>query len=200
MNRFDLGADRGLSDFHSSHIYAMSWVWELPFGKGRRFGGGLSGPANVILGGWQLTGILSAFTGRPVNVLLTNDNANVGQAVLQQRPNLLRNPNLSASEQTTERFFDTTAFGAPAQYTFGNSGRNVIIGPGQQRWDIGLFKEFGLPQLGEAGQLEFRAEFFNAFNRANFNNPGGAFGTPGFGRITGSDPARQIQFGLKIYF
>ena len=200
MNRFNLNADRALADFHSSHVYALSWVWEVPFGRGRTFGSGWSSVQNSILGGWQLTGIVSARSGRPVNPLLTFDNANIGQGVLRQRPDVMRNPNLSPNQQTTERFFDTDAFQLPAQFTLGNSGRNVIIGPGVHRWDLGIYKEFQVAMLGEAGRIQFRAELFNAFNEANFSQPGSSLGTPAFGRITSSEPARQVQFALKLFF
>ena len=200
MNRFNLNADRALADFHSSHVYALSWVWELPFGRNRAFGSGWSSLQNGVLGGWQLTGIVSARAGRPVNPQLTFDNANIGQGVLRQRPNVTRNPNLAAGQQTSERFFDTEAFQLPARFTFGNSGRNVIIGPGVHRWDLGIYKDFQVPPLGEAGRIQFRAELFNAFNGANFAQPGSALGTPAFGRITSSEPARQVQFALKVFF
>jgi len=199
-SRFNIQADRAISDFHANQVYSLSWVWELPFGRERRFGQGWSSWQDAILGGWQVTGIVSAQDGRPVNPRLTFDNANIGQAVLRQRPNLIRDPNFPSGQQTPERFFDTGAFQAPQSFTFGNSGRNVIIGPGVQRWDLGLYKQFALPQLGEEARLQFRAEFFNAFNRTNFAQPNALLGTPGFGRITSSDPARQVQFGLKLYF
>ena len=200
MNRFNLNADRAVSDFHSSHIYSSSWVWELPFGKGRKFGSSWSSLQDSILGGWQFTGIFQARTGRPVNPLITFDNANIGQRVGRQRPDVLRNPNLPASQQTTERFFDTDALQLPARFAFGSSGRNIITGPGVHSWDLGIYKDFGIPQLGEGGRLQFRTELFNAFNRANFGQPNSRFGTPAFGRISSSLPARQIQLALKLYF
>jgi hypothetical protein len=200
MNRFDLNADRGLSDFHASHVYSLSSIWELPFGRGQRFGSSWSGWKQAAVGGWQFTGVAAMRTGRPVTPLLTFDNANVGQTVIMQRPDVVRDPNLASSQQAPERFFDTQAFVRPAQYTFGNSGRNTIIGPGLHRWDFGVYKEFVVPQLGEGGRIQFRTELFNAFNRTNFAQPGPRFETPAFGTITGSDPARQLQFALKVYF
>jgi hypothetical protein len=200
MNRFDIGADRGLSDFHASHIYSLSSIWQMPFGKGRKFGSAWSGLSQGVLGGWQFTGVAAMRTGRPITPLLTFDNANVAQTVIMQRPDVIRNPNLPSDQQAPERFFDTQTFARPAQYTFGNSGRNTVIGPGLQRWDLGLYKDFLIPQLGEAGRIQFRTELFNAFNRTNFGQPGARFETPQFGTITGSDPARQVQFALKLYF
>ena len=95
-------------------------------------------------------------------------------------------------------YFDPRAFAAPAQYSFGNLGRNAVRGPGFKNFDLGMFKNFNFT---EQWRLQFRAEAFNAFNNTNFSNPGGSFGTPNFGRSTGTANAqRSIQLGLKLYF
>jgi hypothetical protein len=83
-------------------------------------------------------------------------------------------------------------------YTFGNLGRNALRGPGFKNFDLGVFKNFFIT---ERVRLQYRAEAFNAFNHVNFSNPGGSFGTPNFGRSTGTqNNQRSIQMGLKLYF
>ncbi len=104
-------------------------------------------------------------------------------------------PNIDSP--TADRWFDTSVFSEPAPYTFGNAGRNLVIGPNNQTWTLGLFKNF---MIREPHRLQFRVEFFNAFNNVNLNNPEGNFDSPNLGRINASAPARQIQFGLKYYF
>ena len=96
------------------------------------------------------------------------------------------------------RYFNPDAFAAAPQFQFGNLGRNVLRGPGFKNFDIGMFKNF---IFNERIRLQYRAEFFNLFNMVNFSNPGGSFGTPNFGRSTGTqNQQRSIQMGLKLYY
>ena len=187
--------DRSLSTFHRKNLFAMGFIYELPFGKGKPYGADLSGAANHILGGWQVNGIISASSGQPLNVTIPRDIANIGARSVSQRPNLNGDPNIDSP--TADRWFDTSVFSEPAPYTFGNAGRNLVIGPNNQTWTLGLFKNF---MIREPHRLQFRVEFFNAFNNVNLNNPEGSFDSPNLGRINASAPARQIQFGLKYYF
>ena len=114
------------------------------------------------------------------------------------------NGNLPTSDRTIQHWFDTTAFREPGLLQFGNSGRNVLQGPGTRQLDFSAFKEF---PFNESRRLEFRAEFFNIFNTPQFNNPNGTLGSAAFGTITSAGSpisfqrtSRQIQFGLKILF
>ncbi|MEW5980007.1 MAG: carboxypeptidase regulatory-like domain-containing protein [Acidobacteriota bacterium] len=190
-----LECDRALSAFHRKHIFAMNFVYELPFGAGKPFGTDLRGVANHVLGGWQFNGIITASTGQPIGVGIGRDIANIGARSIGQRPNINGNPNLS--NPTANRWFDTSVFSEPAPFTYGNAGRNIIIGPGNQTWTLGLYKNF---MIMESHRIQFRVEFFNAFNNVNLNNPTTGFDSPNLGRIFGSAPARQIQFGLKYNF
>jgi hypothetical protein len=187
--------DRALSDYHRANIFALNFVYELPFGKGKQLASDLSGVANQILGGWQVNGIVTASAGQPLSVNIGRDIANIGARSVGQRPNVNGNPNID--NPTADRWFDKSVFFEPAPYTFGNAGRNIIFGPGNQTYTLGLFKNFGIT---EAQRVQFRVEFFNAFNNVNLNNPDTGFDSPNIGRIFGSAPARQIQFGLKYYF
>jgi hypothetical protein len=166
----------------------------------------MQGLWKYLIGGWQTVGIVTLETGRPFNITLPSDVANVGARGNFQRPNLVGDPFPDGWTKTygpAGLYFDPRAFAQPAQYTFGNLGRNAVRGPGFNNFDIGIFKNFNFT---ERLRLQYRAEAFNAFNNTNFNNPGASFGTPNFGRVTGTVTTgaatnqRSIQMGLKLYF
>jgi outer membrane receptor protein involved in Fe transport len=187
--------DKGLSLFHHKNIFAMNFVYELPFGKGKKYGSGFNGFENQLLGGWQFNGIVTAGSGGPLNVTIPRDIANIGARSIGQRPDVNGNPNIS--NPTSDQWFDKSVFSQPADYTYGNAGRNIVIGPGYQYWTLGIYKNF---YIKERHRIQFRTEFYNAFNNVNLNNPSGNYDSANFGRVTGSDYARQIQFGLKYSF
>jgi len=175
--------------------FVASYIYQLPIGKDKRFGSNLSGPVNAIVGGWQVSGITTAKSGFPLGITAASDNVNnFGGA---QRPNLIGNPHLS--NPTIQEWFNTAAFAQPAPFTFGNVPRTMptLRAPGLYDWDIAAEKYW---DFGERAHLQFRAEFFNAFNRANFYAPNTSFGSPAFGTITGANPARDIQFALKLFW
>jgi hypothetical protein len=190
----NIRASMGPSDFDQAHVFNTGYSWMIP-------SGGLTGPMKHIIGGWQTTGLITLETGRPFNITLPRDVANVGARGNFQRPNLVGDPFPSGWTKTYGPgglYFNPTAFAEPAQYTFGNLGRNALRGPGFKNFDIGVFKNF---YFTERWRLQYRAEAFNAFNVVNFGNPGASFGTPTFGRSTGTQNAqRSIQMGLKLYF
>jgi hypothetical protein len=187
--------DRALSAFHRKNIFALNFIYELPFGKGRKYGTDMNPVANHILGGWQFNGIVTASSGQPIGVGIGRDIANIGARAIGQRPNINGDPNLD--NPTADRWFNTSVFSEPAPFTFGNAGRNLIIGPGNQTWTLGLYKNF---LIKERHRIQFRTEFFNAFNNVNLDNPDTNFDSANIGRIFGSAPARQVQFGLKYNF
>jgi hypothetical protein len=135
-----------------------------------------------------------AYTGKPFTPSVSNSNVQNGDAI---RPDRLGSGKLDAP--TIEKWFDTTAFQVvpPSAFRFGNSGRNILIGPGKLIADASVFKEFG---VREGQRLQFRAEFFNLPNRANFGDPATAVDQPTGGGISSADPGRQIQLGLKYLF
>jgi len=195
QNPRDLRADYGLSNFDYRHRFTLSSIYQLPFGRGRRFLGNANRFADLAVGGWQLSSILTLQSGAPFTVNLANATANTGTFT---RPNRICNGNLPSSKQSINEWFDVSCFVAPPPYTFGNAGRNILIGPGLETWDLGLDKDFHMTErLG----LQFRAEFFNALNHANFGIPNNAIGDPGAGTdsyvITN---ARQIQFALRMHW
>jgi hypothetical protein len=198
QNKLNFRAELGYSDFHSYHIFSSGYVADLPFGPGKRYLNSLRGASAWLVGGWQVSGITALRSGRPFNITLNFDNANIGQSTLSLRPDLVGEAYPHGFKRTPQHWFNTAAFAVPPPYTFGNLGRNALLGPGFQSWDFGVFKNI---PIGEGVRLQFRSEFFNAFNNVNFGNPAGVLGNPDFGQIsTTVSPQRQIQFGLKLIF
>ena len=196
-NPFDLHQERGLSEFDLRHNWINTFVYELPFGRGKTFGTSMPALANAAFGGWQLNGIASLRSGNPVRIVLSSDIANTGVSG-GQRPNVVGTLQLPSSERTADRWFNTAALASPAAYTFGNLGRHVLIGPGTVNFDIGIFKNF---KVAEHGTVQFRLETFNTFNHTNFAQPGGTFGTSTFGKVTGTaTDARDVQLALRYQF
>lgn len=189
---FDFRASRGLSDFQRKHVVTVSGLWDLPVWRS----GGFLG--NTILGGWRLSGILTVQSGMPFNVISGRDNSLT--AVNQDRPNVTGDPVISSVRSTGQQvaqYFNINAFAANAPGQYGNAGRNALIGPGAVNLDAGLFKEI---PIWEEKKLQFRAEFFNTLNHANFANPVSTLVSPTFGRIQSAGTARQIQLAMKFLF
>jgi len=199
----------GNSDFDVRHRFVFSYIYELPFGKDKPFGRNASGFANQVIGGWQVAGIVTASTGNwytPTDISSNLSTSDCGGTVSNCiRPNVIGNPNGKPCIPGT--VFNTCALVSNAVIgEFGNAGRNIILGPGFQNWDVSVFKTF---PIHEERRLEFRAEFFNAWNHANpeFTNPdtvaentGTELGSPAFGYTGYTRPPRRIQFALKFYF
>ena len=197
----NVAAERGLSGFDLRHRFSGSFVYELPFGKGKRMAGNLQGWQGAVVSGWQLNSIITLQTGQPFTVALPGefDNSNTGRAFLGfgagDRPNVTGNPVLTNPDP--QAWFDTAAFALPAFGSFGNAGRNVLSGPPLRTFHLSMLKDTAVT---ETVKLQLRAEFFNLFNTPNFDQPNIFFGTPGFGRILSARDGREVQFGLKLLF
>jgi hypothetical protein len=191
-NPQNLRGERGLSGFDLRHRFVFSPVYELPFGKDKPF---LNSNMfeNWVLGGWQVSGILTVQSGRPFTVLVSQDNANVLGNV--DRPMVVGDGN--AGPKTVQQWINVSAFQLAPAGTFGNAGRNNLIGPGLTNLDLVLSRNF---QIMERFGLQFRAESFNLANHPNFDLPSQTFGVPGFGSITAAEAPRQIQFALRARF
>ena len=176
------------------HVAVINHNWELPFGPGRAVLN--KGVLAQIAGAWTLTGIWSLSTGEhftPTLATAVSNSAGGGG----DRPNRLRDGNLPSDERSIDQWFDLGAFAPSQQFTFGNAGRGILVGPGNFNVDLGVQRIF---PLGESRRLQFRWEMFNAFNRANFNPPNAAIGNPQAGQISGTAPARIMQLALKLSF
>jgi hypothetical protein len=182
------------------HRFSFSYSYDLPIGRGHSFLGDL-GWISSFLAGWQTHGILTLQSGRPFTVALLPeiDWSNTGRSNLgfgaNDRPNMVRDPRLDRRDP--ERWFNTAAFAFQAFGSFGNSGRNILDGPGFRNFNFSLVKQ---ATLREGLTLQFRTEFFNLFNRPNFDLPDIFLGSPTFGRILSAQSPRHIQFGLKLVF
>jgi hypothetical protein len=212
--------EKAPGNFDVRHNFTFNYAYELPFGKGKAFL--QQGVANWILGGWQLSGITTARTGRPVNVLVNRRVDDVidgytGVFSTTQRPNLVSGAAVVPENQGINSWINPAAFTAPARFQRGTLGRNVLYGPGLFQIDLGLTKRVAITE--RVGVI-FRAEAFNIVNRANFGQPnatlnvGGTAAAPtlavpgAFGRIasvlnsgaTGSGGARALQFMLRLEF
>ena len=172
-------------------------------GPGKALLSGAKGAANKLISGWQLNSIISLQDGFPFNTELGFNRSRNGDSSNVDRPDMAPGRTRSGIYlQTPERWFDPTAFALPVAGTYGNVGRNILIGPGLATFDLSLFKT---TPLSERWKLQFRAEFFNLFNRANFGFPSRIVlttsGAPASaaGRITTtSTTSRQVQFGLRL--
>ncbi len=191
---FNLGTDRGLAQFHVAHSGSLSWIVDLPTLRNQ--------PAalRLIAGGWQWNGLFTARTGLPLNPVIGSDVALSGTS--NQRPNAVGEWRLPSGRSRAERiaaFFNAAAFANPAAGTYGNAGRDVIIGTPSRAFNAGLFKNFDLP-FRERTKLQFRSEFFNLLNQVNLGNPNVQVSGGRMGRITSAGGPRVLQFALKLLF
>lgn len=188
----NLAANKGSSNYDVRQRFVLSGVYELPFGKGKRWLAD-KGVGSALAGGWQLSGIFSAQTGQPFTPTLANDNTNSGTTA---RPDRLRDGALPEGQRNPSRWFDTSAFAVPAPFVFGNSGRSVLRAPGQVNADLGVARTFGIT---ERFRMQFRGEFFNLSNTPQFGLPNSSIGNPNAGIIgTVVSPERQVQLALKL--
>jgi len=184
----NLHLERGLSSFDVGRRISAGFVYQIP---NRGF-------LNPVLGHWQTSGIITLQDGTPVTpIYAAYDGANAGTT---NRPNVVlgQSIELPRSQRTANNWFNTNAFSTPAPFTFGDAGRNIIIGPGNNVFDLALDRRFSVT---ERSHIEFRSEFFNAFNHPNWGIPGTyADFAPFFGNILSSGPPRRIQLALRFEF
>ena len=202
QNAYNLRERRGPSDFDIRHKFAGSYIYELPFGRGRSY---LSdGALSHIVGGWRISGTAGVRTGRPFTIRAgSNDNAIGGPragGLISAWADCLRDGTLSKDERNIDRWFDTTAYRQPTpQNRLGSCGRNTLRGPGLTNFDFALARTFEF--FGEGRALELRWEMFNMFNTPQFGLPERNVNSGAFGRITTlSGDARVMQFALKFNF
>ena len=199
QNVWNLRADYGPNSYDVTHRFVFSGIWELPFGRGKRFGASISPAADAILGGWQLNTIYQVQSGFPFSV--TARDVSGTQSSYFPRANLVGDAHATDREDPN-RAFNRFAFEQPSEGTFGNSGRNILRGEGLNNVDLSFFKN---ARITEGLTAQIRAELFNAFNHTQFGPfPGTAFSldaTSQFGvyRSVQQD-ARIIQMGLKLIF
>jgi hypothetical protein len=195
QNPENLRADYGLSNFDIRQRFTLSTVYQLPFGHGRQLLSNANRLVDGIAGGWQISSILTLQGGMPFSISMATATDNTGTF---QRPNRVCDGNLPSGQQSIKEWYNLACFVAPPIYTFGNTGRNVLIGPALETWDLGTDKDF---RITERVGLQFRAEFFNALNHPNFGLPNASSGSTSAGTITTViTNARQVQFALRLHF
>jgi hypothetical protein len=187
--------EKGLSSFDHRDRFVANAVYSLPFGKTS------TGLRHWMIANWRASGVLTIQDGAPFTVNLSSaageDVANIGlvNGINLERPNLVGNPH--AGPWTSSAWFNTAAFVLPAQDSFGNAGRNIVVGPGFVDFDGSIQKE---EPLHDRARIQFRFDMYNSLNHPNFNLPGRIFGAANFGVITSAGDAREMQAAVKVIF
>jgi hypothetical protein len=204
---YNVKGSRGPSGFDLRHTFSVNMLYEIPVGKGMRYSTN-NRVLDYVLGNWQINNILTARSGVPFNVYYgASDLANTGNVSWAQyeRANLVGDPNKGScpngsSVGSVDCVFNTSAFAVPAQFTYGNSGRDAFRSPTFFNLDTSIFRQF--PFWGERRRIEFRAEAFNVFNTVILGTPGSDISNASsFGKSnTTANSARQLQLGAKIIF
>ena len=190
MDAYHRNLDKGLSGSDVPHHLVVTLLYESH---------GIHGEhsfLNSALAGWKI-GMLETFMSGPPFTVITSANTTNAFPAGSLRPDLLRNPELPSNERTVARWFDTAAFAAPAQFTFGNSPRSVLRGAPLLTTDLTTERSF---RLNERYRFELRGEFYNLLNRANFNVPGFTYGAADFGVVTSARPGRTVQLAARFAF
>lgn len=187
--------DYGLLAFDIPHRLVTSFIYELPFGSGRRFA--MDGAAGAILGGWSVNGILTLSAGRPFTVT-TTDQAGTGPGRIA-RANCVGDAVPDNFNQTVDSWMDPAAFAATTTRTYGNCANNTVRGPASKSMNLSIFRSIA---LGGEKRAELRVETFNLFNWVNYGFPAANISNLGtFGRITSSiGDQREVQLAVKFYF
>jgi hypothetical protein len=174
-------------------------VYEIPAGAGRAFLN-RGGVLNAIVGGWEISSLFQIHSGLPFTPSM-NSTGGSGALAGSWRPNRIGKG--TVAHPTISEWFDPTAFVAPDPNTFGNSGRNILYGPGYKNVNAALLKNFSIEMRGEQVRLQVKAEASNVFNHPNFGLPDSGIGDSAVGTITSANgglPGRTMQLGAKISF
>jgi len=190
-------AAKGLSTNDLRHRASVAAVYELPFGRGKQLLSSTARWVDYLVREWQTNAIVTMRSGLTLSAVTSGDTANAGAGTVYPNVTGNSNGNLPSGDRTIDRWFDTSAFTAPAAYTFGNAGRNILSGPGSATVDFGVSRSF---LIREGHRLQFRGEFFNLFNRSNWGTPNATVGSSAFGTIRSTGGARQVQLALRYQF
>ncbi len=197
-NAYCRHCDRSVSVYNQTHRLVTNFTYELPFGRGKRFGANWSKALDAVLGQWQINGIGTLNSGLPLRMRINqNTSRSFGGG---QRPNSTGRSAALGSGKTLRRWFDTEQFVRPEQFTFGNVGRvhPTLRSDFVEALDFSVFKNF---RYRERWKVQFRAEAFNVFNHPVFGAPNTVFGNPNFGRVVSQATApRQLQLALRLQF
>jgi len=200
VNMANINGDWGTSNYNQPVNNTTSVVYELPFGKGRRFGANSNSVLQAIAGGWQFTAINTMASGLPINLTYSPTSQFQVSSAPNYRPNVSCEVVTPADQRTTNNYLNRSCVSIPTDPSqpWGNAKRNSVVGYPLFQFDMGLHKQFQL--WNESSRLQFRAEGFNVINQTNFQTPNSNISSSAFGSITSTYPARQIQFAMKLLF
>ena len=194
QNEYDLNSSRSVSTFSVPHNLVGSVTYELPIGKNKPLTTH-NKVADYIIGGWQVNALVQMRNNLPFTVTIPGDIANVGNPNTYMRPNVVGDWHIDNPSQP--KWFNTAAFALPAQYTYGNAGRNIMRPDWLRRMDASLFRSF---PISERMRFELRAEAYGITNTPIFNTPVSNLAAFNFGQVTGSSGERSMQIGAKFIF
>jgi hypothetical protein len=183
--------DVGPSGYDRTHAAAFNFIYDIPV-----FRHNDSKLLRTTIGGWQVSGIVVASSGLPINIGISGNQSGNGLPAASNRPNLTGKVSYP---HTVAQWFDTTAFTLPAVGAFGTLGHNALRGPGRDNWNLSLFKSF-LFSEARGSRLEFRAESFNTWNHTQFKDVSTNLGDSKFGQVTSAFEPRIFQLGMKLVF
>ena len=200
----NLEAEWGTGAYHQPYNNTTSLIWTLPFGRGQRWGGAMPAALDVLLGGWQLSGVNTVtpgeqvtFTYSPATAFIVSGIRDTWRGANNYRPNVTCDPMAQAIERSITNWFNKACVSVPTDPSqpFGNAGRNTVRGPGYWAFDLAAVKEVS---LSSSVKIELRVEAYNLFNRVNFTPPNANRSLASFGTITGTYDPRQVQLGAKV--
>lgn len=199
VNIRNLAGERGVSGYNQALNNTTTLIYDLPFGKGRRFASDLNSAADLVLGGWRVTMINFATTGTPVNLTYSPASQFQVSGAPPYRPNITGDPVVPEGQRSVSNWLsrDTVQIPTDPSRPFGNAGRNIVTGPNFHQMNFGLHKDF---RITESQKIEFRMEAFNMLNKTNFNPPNGNRSAGNYGTITSTQQPREIQFALRYAF
>jgi hypothetical protein len=193
-NVYNLAAEKSVDATDTPHSFVLSYVYELPVGKGKKFGSGMNGALNAVVGGWQTSGTLTLKQGFPLTITSSGNGVNYFGA--GQHVDVIGDYHIANPSRT--EWFNTSAFAVAAPWSLGNAPRyfSDLRAPGYRNWDISIQKYF---PIEERFRFQFRLDMFNTFNHTNYYSPNTFMGG-GFGTITSAWTPRQMQAALKFYW
>jgi hypothetical protein len=197
QNEYDLRPERTLNPYNIPRRLTVDWLWELPFGKGRRFLNNVPSGVNRVVTGWQANGILVLQDGFPT--VISNSSNVVGFGAGSRPNNNGKSARLPSSQRTPSKWFDTSVFSLPSAFTFGTQGptSSDLRGQGVNNWNVSLAKR---TPIRENVYLDFQAEFDNFFNHPLWGGPGATVNTATFGVVSSKTGNRIGQLSLKLTF
>jgi hypothetical protein len=199
QDNYNIRAERSLALYDTPHRAVISYIVDLPFGKGQPIGDGVSGVTDKLISGWGVNGVTTFQSGNPLPISVAVNQNGFGAG---QRPNRTGTPAEieGPAQERLNRWFNTAAFSVPGPWRFGNASRTMpdARSHGISNYDLTVFKN---TKVTERVGIQFRTEVFNLFNRVQFGYPGTALGNPQFGIISGqANSPRLVQLALRLIF